>query len=102
MIIWHVNDIIRILLFAYNECSPTLTVCCPNELLIYCRVASPSRMGHLPASGAAGTLALRQSGGLGLKEGFMRERVAQLEADLKAAAQREGLLETEAMQVGGI
>ena len=53
-----------------------------------------------PAAGAAGTAALRQSGGMGLKEGFMRERVAQLEADLKAASQREGLLETEAMQVG--
>ena len=61
---------------------------------------SPSRMGG-PAGAADTTLSLRQSigAGLGLKEGFMRERVAQLEADLKMAQQREGLLEAEAMQV---
>ena len=63
---------------------------------------SPSQMGRGPAGGAAAsTAALRMSTGLGLKEGFMRERVAQLEADLKMAQQREGLLETEAMQVNG-
>ena len=61
---------------------------------------SPSRMGG-PAGAADATMSLRQSigAGLGLKEGFMRERVAQLEADLKMAQQREGLLEAEAMQV---
>ena len=61
---------------------------------------SPSRMGG-PAGAADTTLSLRRSigAGLGLKEGFMRERVAQLEADLKMAQQREGLLEAEAMQV---
>ena len=60
---------------------------------------SPSRMGGGTMGGTMATAALRQSAGMGLKEGFMRERVLQLEADLKAAGQREGLLETEAMQV---
>jgi hypothetical protein len=35
-----------------------------------------------------------------LKEGFLRERVAQLEAELGAAQKREGVLEADAQKVG--
>eukprot|EP00955_Chlamydomonas_euryale_P051703 354921-Chlamydomonas_euryale.AAC.22 len=56
-----------------------------------------STLGGSPGRGGAA----RQSAAAGLKEGFMRERVWQLEAELKSALDKEGMLEAEAKQVWG-
>jgi hypothetical protein len=69
------------------------------------RAASPSRSMAIargvsaPGLSSPTKLALRQSAGDGLKEAFMRERVMQLEAELKSAQQKERVLEAEASQV---
>lgn len=63
---------------------------------------SPSRLPGSPGAAAMSVALLRQSAAEGLKEGFLRERVHTLEAELKAAQLQQNLLEAEAKQVGAI
>ncbi|KAG1672779.1 hypothetical protein FOA52_002767 [Chlamydomonas sp. UWO 241] len=62
------------------------------------RGAATSTIGGGPGSPGMGAK-LRQSAGAGLKDGFMRERVWQLESELKGALEKESMLESEAKQV---
>ena len=55
--------------------------------------------GHTSMSFIASKVEQRSNAG-GLKEAFMRERVAQLEAELKGAHVRQGLVEDDAKRVG--
>lgn len=63
-----------------------------------CRAVSPTK-GARASVNFAGLRAERQSAADGLKETFLRERLVQLEAELKAAQRKEGLLETDAKKV---